>query len=228
MKTIACYHAHHANIEAIEQALMEYEVELVHYVDPGLDRIKRDADFRTAEAERKVVETLNWMTRCHADALLITCTYFAAMLKEEERVPANDALPSIPVIAIDEPLFAEAARENRSLVFVFTNPSTVEGTMKRLSSYAKQAGSEVQAEHDMLDGTFELFMRGRTEEYHTAVADGLSRLVRQRPNAAIYAAQLSMATAARRVERTTGVRIGNPLDALMSRLEQAVQLERRR
>lgn len=44
-RKLGCYHAHYSNIEHIEKALGSYDIELVHFVDPGLDRIKNDSDF---------------------------------------------------------------------------------------------------------------------------------------------------------------------------------------
>lgn len=76
MSTIACFHAHHSNIRLIEQALTSYNIELVHYVDPGLDRLKHDEYFDSALVREKVNQTLQWMSRCHADAILVTCTLF--------------------------------------------------------------------------------------------------------------------------------------------------------
>ncbi|MDF2815344.1 MAG: hypothetical protein K0Q81_1544, partial [Paenibacillus sp.] len=100
MTTIGCFHAHYSNIEHIEKALAAYEVELVHFVDPGLDRMKKDADFNNDTAEQKVIETMDWISKCHVDAILITCTFFTAVLQEEllNRY-------SIPIIKLEEPLF---------------------------------------------------------------------------------------------------------------------------
>jgi hypothetical protein len=35
-KRIGCLHAHYSNIEYIEEAFSAYEVEFIHFVDPGL------------------------------------------------------------------------------------------------------------------------------------------------------------------------------------------------
>ena len=83
MKRIGCFHAHHSNIEHIEQALSGLEVELIHFVDPGLDRIKKDAGFGVDIAQKKVLETLEWIANCHVDAILMTCTFFTAIYDEE-------------------------------------------------------------------------------------------------------------------------------------------------
>lgn len=221
LKKIGCFHAHYSNIEPIEQALGAYEVELVHFVDPGLDRIRKDADFTPAVAEKKVLETLSWIADCHVDAILITCTFFTAVLQGElHRFP-------VPVIKIDDPLFHDACTMNVPLIFVFTNPGTVNGTLLRLTDYSRQAGKEIQVAHSVLEHTFELIMQGRKEEYNEAVSQGLCRIAADNPQAIVAAAQLSMAAAARQAEAATGRRIINPLVSLASHMEQVLLLQRK-
>ena len=59
MSTIACFHAHHSNISLIEQALTSYNIELIHYVDPGLDRLKHDEDFNNDLFGKKSIRHCN-------------------------------------------------------------------------------------------------------------------------------------------------------------------------
>ncbi len=53
-KRLGCFHAHHSNIEHIEKALKPYNFELIHFVDPGLDRIKMDSNFTEEVAQKKL------------------------------------------------------------------------------------------------------------------------------------------------------------------------------
>jgi hypothetical protein len=75
---------------------------------------------------------------------------------------------------------------------------------------------------EIIPGTFELVMAGRTEEYATVVSERLRELARSGDYAAIAVGQLSMADAARRVAAETGVAIGNPLDSLSDHLAAAI------
>jgi aspartate/glutamate racemase len=127
MVRIGCFHAHYSNIEHIDNALRGLDVELIHYVDPGLDRIKLDADFTTEMAQKKVLDTLNWIAKSHVDAILMTCTFFTAIYDEDiHRFP-------IPIIKIDDPLFEEICQLDQPTIVAFTNPSTVQGTMNQLA-----------------------------------------------------------------------------------------------
>lgn len=218
MKKIGCFHAHHSNIEHIEQALGAYEVELIHFVDPGLDRIKTDTDFNLETAEKKVIETLDWIAKCHVDAILITCTFFTAVFRDDlHRYP-------IPVIKIDIPLFQEVCRNEEPKIFVFTNPNTVQGTLEQLSSFSERLGKKIQVEAMVLDHTFELIMQGKKEAYIAAVSMGLSQIAADNPDKLVIAAQLSMVPAARQVEQELDRPIGNPLDCLAGHMKEVLSL----
>lgn len=209
MKRIGCYHAHYSNIEHMDRALGEYEAELIHFVDPGL-------------AETKVFETLDWIARCHVDAILVTCTFFTAILNDEvlRRIP-------VPVIKIDDPLFREIADCSGPTVLVFTNPATVEGTMGQLRRFLAAAGKTPQIESRLLPGTFELIMAGRKEAYLERVREGLLQAAREHPGARVAAAQLSMVPAAQQASQTEGVAIGHALAALTEPLVRQLSLQRR-
>ena len=215
---LGCLHMHHSNIPYIDDIVAADRVELLHFVDPGLmRRIGSDPSFSSGQAEQQVRRQLDWMADCGLDAILITCTNYIAMLPDE---PLELA---IPVIKIDEPFFADLLRQPSPHLLLFTNPATVDGTMRRFHDYADRAGHQPQVEAEVVPGTFELVMAGKTEEYAAAVAGQLRKLVQSGRYEAISVGQLSMAESALRVTAETGVPIGNPLDSL--RLHLAGELD---
>lgn len=208
MKRIGCFHAHHSNIELIDNALRSLDVELIHFVDPGLDRIKMDADFTTEIVEKKVLETLDWIAKCHVDAILITCTFFTAIYKEEvHHFP-------IPIIRIDDPLFAAICQMNQPTIVAFTNPNTVQGTMNQLAAYAQKKGKAIEVAPALLENTFDLIMQGKKSEYIQAVSLGLIQLLEENPTQRVVAAQLSMVPAAQAAATQTNRSVGSQLDSL--------------
>ncbi|MDF2958427.1 MAG: hypothetical protein K0S39_162 [Paenibacillus sp.] len=217
---IGCYHAHYSNIEYIQQALEPYDVELVHFVDPGLDRLKGDTGFRAEQGQRKIADTLNWIASCHVDAILVTCTYFTANITAE----LERELP-IPVVKIDDPMLALICGSNQSQLLVFTNPATVDGTMNRVHQYARSAGTTPQLQVHLLDQTFQLMMTGKKQAYVELVTAGLERLAVQYPGYQLWAVQLSMVPAAEQASLTAGVKIGNPLEALASEMVNRLVLK---
>lgn len=218
MKRIGCFHAHYSNIEHIERALNNVDVELVHFVDPGLDRIKMDSDFTKEIVEKKVMDTLDWIVKCHVDAILITCTFFTAVFnKEVYHYP-------IPIIKIDEPLFEDICKINLPIIVAFTNPNTVNGTMNQLLSYSKMKGKEIEAQPFLLENTFELIMQGKKSEYIESVSKGLRKIIEENPKKIVVAAQLSMVPAAQLLGKQRNIAIRNHLDSLSSYMKEVLAL----
>ncbi|MET3690024.1 hypothetical protein ABIC37_005575 [Priestia megaterium] len=217
-KRLGCFHAHHSNIEHIEKALNPYNIELIHFVDPGLDRIKMDSNFTEEVAQKKIKDTLEWISSCHVDAILITCTFFTANIEEDKLAY------SIPIIKIDDPLFHSICKKDEPQILVFTNPNTVEGTMNQLINFATKQKKSIQVEPYLLENTFNLVMEGKKEEYIESVSNGLNRLIINYPDKIISAAQLSMVPSAENVESKTDTYIGNHLKSLSNYLEELLKL----
>ncbi|UHA71878.1 hypothetical protein [Paenibacillus sp. 481] len=223
---IGCLHAHYSNIEYIEQALAAYEVELLHFVDPVLvSRVSSDDHFSLEQAQAKVHEQVEWMAQSKMDAILITCTNYIALLQEDQLTT------TVPIIKIDEPFFRHVCRQEQPQLLIFTNPATVEGTMKRLYSYAAHFGKIPSIEVQVIEGAFELIMQGMKEKYRQVLSEYMGNLIKltselqQVP--AISVAQLSMVEAASRMYEETNVRIGNPLEPLVAYMVEVLQLHER-
>jgi hypothetical protein len=216
---IGCYHAHYSNIEYIEQALAPYNVELAHFVDPGLDRVKADSHFTGEQGQQKIAETLGWIASCHVDAILVTCTYFTANITEELE---NELL--LPILKIDDPMLALICSSSKPQLLVFTNPATVSGTMNRVHEYARKTGRSPQVQAHLLEDTFELIMQGKKQAYLELVTSGLERLAVQKPDHQLWAAQLSMAPAAEKASSSGGLKIGNPLEVLTQEMVKGLML----
>lgn len=85
------------------------------------------------------------------DAILLTCTYYIAVLE-------GASLPvSTPVINI---LMKSAERRP-----LRTHPDTVKGTMDRLSRHATHRQASVDVEIAVIDDAFDLIMKGRARTY---------------------------------------------------------------
>ncbi|WNR42076.1 hypothetical protein [Paenibacillus roseipurpureus] len=217
-KKIGCLHAHYSNIAYIQQALATYELELVHYVDPGLiSRITNDSSFNAEKATSKVTEQLRWIMGNQVDAILLTCTNYIALLDEEQ------LQPTVPIIKIDEPFFAQLAAINQPHVLLFTNPATVEGTIERLMAHTdKQGVSLLHLESHVIEDTFDLLMQGKQEAYEKVICSYIEQLHEDQPDIQISVAQLSMVNAASRMEQELGMNIGNPLKPLVKHILDAL------
>ena len=216
-KKIGCLHAHYSNIDYIEQALTAYDVEFVHFVDPGLMfRYTSDENFTEADAHQHVKEQIEWMSKCDVDAILLTCTNYIALLREEE------LSLSIPIIKIDEPYFAHLCQQQEPQLILFTNPATVEGTIKRLDEYAKRQQKVIDYRVVVIEDTFDLMMKGLQKEYSEAISNYLEEVIQSKEKT-ISVAQLSMVRAAEQVS----CGIINPLQTLVSALVERLSLKKK-
>ncbi|MEH7494259.1 hypothetical protein [Neobacillus niacini] len=213
-KKIGFLHAHYSNIEYIEIALSAYDVELSHFVDPGLMvRVMSDPDFTESDAKRKVKEQVEWVVQSGVDAVLITCTNYIALLGE--------LATNVPIIKMDEPYFEALCQIDQPQTIVFTNPDTVPGTMDRLQQYAKSKQKKLETEVQVIENTFELIMSGKKAEYEQEVVIFLKK---QRKRV-VSVAQLSMVGAAQQVERETSQTIINPLHTLVTSMVKQLNLK---
>ena len=213
-KKIGCLHAHYSNIDYIEIELSAYDVELSHFVDPGLmDRVMTDPDFTESDAKRKVKEQVEWVVQTGVDAVLITCTNYIALLGE--------LATNVDIIKIDEPYFEALCEIDQPQTILFTNPDTVQGTMDRLQHFAKIHKKTLDIEVQVIENTFALIMSGKKEEYQREVVNFLKKYQHR----VVSVAQLSMVGAAQQVERETSQTIINPLNALVTFMVKQLNLE---
>ncbi|WP_416825650.1 hypothetical protein [Ectobacillus polymachus] len=209
-RKIGCLHAHHSNIAYIEQALSLYNIECIHFVDPGL---MYHHNWNETSLQNKVKEQLAWIEGCDFDAIVITCTNYIAILGEASSL-------SVPIIKIDEPFFATICEVQKPLAMFFTNPETVSGTTKRLQEYASRMKTSLDVEIILIDGVFDLLMQGQIEEYKSSVAKSLNQF--QASNKILSVAQLSMVDSANEVQKTNSITIINPLDSLATLLNKCI------
>ena len=86
-KKIGCLHAHYTNIEYIETAFSKFDIEWLHFVDPGLmHRVSTDENFNNSDAQKKVKQQVEWIAECKVDAILITCTNYIAFIKRRTTI----------------------------------------------------------------------------------------------------------------------------------------------
>ncbi|GAB2571671.1 hypothetical protein [Gracilibacillus alcaliphilus] len=215
-KRIACLHAHYLNITYIDTSFSTYDVEFIHFVDPALlYHMTSNEHFTVAEAQMKVKEQIKWVTQCHADAILITCTNYIALLQEEV------LSISVPIIKVDEPYFEAISRIQQPQTILFTNPATVQGTMERLHHHADQQQNSLDIEITVINAAFELLMKGQQQAYNQAILEAVQNI----EDRIISVAQLSMVEAAKQAEYATAQSIINPLAPLVDAVVNQLHLE---
>ncbi|MCM3782209.1 hypothetical protein M3231_04445 [Neobacillus mesonae] len=219
-KILGCLHAHYSNIEYINNALASYDIEVIHFVDPGLTYLAGSNEkFKEAAAQNKVKEQIEWIAQCNVDAILITCTEYIALLQDEQ------LSISVPIIKIDEPYFGSICNVQQPQTILFTNPATVNGTMERLNRYAHNHQKSIDIEAIVINNTFELIMQGLKHEYNQEILKFLNNIVYK--ERVISVAQLSMVDASKEFERMTSKAIINPMDTLIPSIVNQLRMPRK-
>ncbi len=90
--------------------------------------------------------------------------------------------------------------------------------MRRFAEVAEARGRMSDVAVDVIAGTFELVIAGRTDEYAALLTSRLREVIDEGRYASISVGQLSMANAAHAATAATGFPITNPLDALRGHL----------
>ncbi|GKU84747.1 hypothetical protein NCCP28_41430 [Niallia sp. NCCP-28] len=217
-KKIACLHAHFSNIEYIEKAFSAYEIEFIHFVDPGLIyQVALAGKLQTDAVKNKIKEQIEWMDQCGADAILITCTTYIAVLEEVELTI------NAPIIKIDEPFFAHICRNKKPQTMLFSNPQTVEDTVARLRKYADAHHQIIDFKVVVVPDSFELIMKGLKEEYDQKIKNALLELIKQGEKI-LSVAQLSMADGAKEMEKKASAVIITPLSTVVSAVMEQLYL----
>lgn len=220
-KKLGCLHAHFSNVDYIQKAFSPYEIELVHFVDPVLlYKVESVGSLQAYDVKNKVKEQIEWLAQCAVDAILITCTAYIAMLEEVE------LSIFVPIIKIDEPFFAHICHMQKQQTILFSNPATVEGTIKRLQDYADSHHQMINFEIMTIPDSFELIMKGLKEQYDQKIRDILHELTKIEDKV-ISVAQLSMSDAAQQVEKETTTMIINPLNTLVSSVVEQLKLKQK-
>lgn len=169
MTKIACLHAHHSNIKYVDEQLSKYEV--VHFVDPALSSVSN-----SKIVAAKVQEQLEWMLLVEIEAIIISCSYYAAY------IPGN--FP-VPIITLEQLLFDEL-KDEKYVDLVFTNPKTVDASME---NYLKLKNIQQKVTIHIVPNAFQLVMANNLAAYKQRIDDYVEKLPKENVTAF---AQLSM------------------------------------
>lgn len=213
MIRLHCLHAHPSNQSYIEDVFGDTDLALYHTVDSSfIERATQDPTFDHHKQQVYAINKL--MKEDKADLTLLTCTQYIAALGDQQHLFKQ------PIVPIDEPVFELICEKKESLQLVFSNPATVEGTMKRLESYAKDRGKQIDAEVIVMEDVFHLCLNGDMQAYEEQIKKQLRRCMKKSGDICVM--QLSMVRASQQMEEETGVPIIHPLSPLKQFVYQTI------
>jgi Asp/Glu/hydantoin racemase len=108
-----------------------------------------------------------------ADLIVFTCSSTSPAID-----PARQ-LVGVPILKIDDPLYAQAAREPGRVGLICTTSSTVEPSRSLLAEHARLVGRAIEARSVLCAGAFDALLAGRRDEHDRLVVEAASTLARE-------------------------------------------------
>ena len=148
------------------------------------------------EITRRVVGLATLAADAGADLIVFTCS------STSPAIDVARVLVPVPIVKIDDAMYAEAARTDGRVGLVCTTSSTVEPSRSLLAAHCAAAGSRVEAEPLLVEGAFAALSSGRRDEHDALVLKAALALA-QRVDRVVLA-QASLAHLAETVQAQAG------------------------
>ena len=160
-------------------------VELMHIVDEPLRVLERRPDHLAGEILARLVSHVALAERVGASAALVTCSTLSPIVAEVR--PKF----TIPVMAIDEAMVAEAVATGSKIGVIATAVSTLEPTRQLLQARAGVLGKEIEVDTVLAENALPALLAGDGTTHDSLVKAAVLELA-QRVDV-IVLAQASMA-----------------------------------
>lgn len=161
-------------------------IQLKHILDePLLEIIRQRGSSNSSDAARlwdhvKIAESI------HSRAVLITCSLLSTLIDDIR------PLTAVPLVKIDEAMISAAIKAGSHIGVLATNITVLKSTQQNLDLQAQQSGKVITYELRLVDGAFDAFLAGRTEEHDRLIRQAISKFPKDID--AIVLAQASMAS----------------------------------
>ena len=124
----------------------------------------------SAGITRRVMGLATLAADAGADLIVFTCSSTSPAIDTAREVVA------VPILKIDDPLYAQATRTPGRVGLICTTSSTVEPSRSLLAAHASDAGQEVRAESSLCPAAFAALVAGRREEHDRLVGEAAAEL----------------------------------------------------
>ena len=141
---------------------------------------------------RRVFGLANLAEAAGADLIVFTCSSTSPAIDVARDIVA------VPILKIDDPMYAEAARTPGRVGLICTTSSTVDPSRALLAAHAAEAGRTVDAESVLCSAAFDALVAGNRELHDQLVTEAAIALAPRVDR--IVLAQASLAHLADRLE----------------------------
>jgi Asp/Glu/hydantoin racemase len=132
----------------------------------------------SASITRRIVGLATLAADAGADLIVFTCSSTSPAINVARQVVA------VPIVKIDDAMYAQAARQDGRVGLLCTTSSTLEPSRSLLAQHCAAAGTRIEAHPLLVEGAFAALSASRREEHDAlvtqaalALAPGVDRLV---------------------------------------------------
>ncbi len=173
------------SLEKLAESILP-DVERINILD---DSILKDmiAGKGTKDVKKRWMAYAEILKEQGADAVLSACSTVGEIAEEADRNLG------IPVYRIDEAMAEQAVERGKRISVLATLPSTLGPTARLIARKAEEAGKRVEMESVLVEGAYELLMKGDRPEHDKRIRETVSKCSSH--SDVIVLAQASMAAA---------------------------------
>jgi Asp/Glu/hydantoin racemase len=145
---------------------------------------------------RRIVTLATLAADAGADLIVFTCSSTSPAIDVARK------LVPVPIVKIDDAMYAEAARSDSRVGLLCTTRSTLEPSRSLLAEHAAASGARVEAEALLVPGAFDALSAGQREEHDALVTESALALAQRTDR--LVLAQASLAHLAEPLAKATG------------------------
>jgi Asp/Glu/hydantoin racemase len=124
----------------------------------------------SAAITRRVTGLATLAADAGAELIVFTCSSTSPAIDTARQ------LVGVPILKIDDPMYAKAAREPGRVGLICTTSSTVNPSRSLLAEHARAAGVQVEAESVLCGAAFEALVKGQRDVHDRLVTEAAADL----------------------------------------------------
>jgi len=124
----------------------------------------------SAAITRRITGLATLAADAGAELIVFTCSSTSPAIDTARQ------LVSVPIVKIDDPLYAQAATADGRVGLVCTTSSTVGPSQSLLAAHAREAGRQIESESLLCAAAFDALIQGRRELHDRLVTEAAASL----------------------------------------------------
>lgn len=217
MRKITILHTVKSVCNSFEQQLakeIRKGIEVTNILDEFLVTNAKAKGFFAAENKQKLYLDLLSASLEKPDLIVVTCSSLTPYVIE-----LRDSF-DIPIITIDERMYANTVLIGSRIAVMATAPTTVEPTVTGIRKAAESAGKVVEVEAFLEEAAMDLLKKGDVKGHDVKLAEKAREL---KDFDVIVLAQASMASAADLIKGCTGVKVITSPGSCIEDIKEALE-----